>query len=104
MDLVGSFFTIFNLITLALILVSVFAFIDALTRRADAFVAAGKLTKPIWATIVGVSALVFFLWGFWSFFSLPAMVAVMVYFVDVRPAVRGIVGDSRGSSGSSGSW
>lgn len=96
--------SIFSLITLALILVSAFAFVDALTRRADAFVAAGKLTKPAWATIVGLSTLVFFWFGFWSFFSLPALVAVMVYYVDVRPAVRAVVGGSWGSNESSGSW
>ncbi|MEO8106736.1 MAG: DUF2516 family protein [Actinomycetes bacterium] len=74
----------------------VFTFIDALTRPTAAFVAAGKLTKPIWLAITGVSALVLFPFfrpfGLFSFFGIPALVAVLVYFLDVRPAVRGMSG------------
>jgi hypothetical protein len=72
----------------------VFTFIDALTRSPGAFVAAGKLTKPIWASITGVSALALFpfFFGLFHFFGIPALVAALVYLVDVRPAVRGMSG------------
>ena len=36
----------------------VWAFVDALIRPAAGFVAAGKLTKPGWAAITGIAALV----------------------------------------------
>ena len=103
MNLVDNFFQLVNLATLLLIAFALVAFIDALMRRSDAFVAANKLTKPAWAAILGLSTLALFWFGFWSLFSLPAMVAVMVYFVDVRPAVRGVSG-GRSSNGTSGSW
>jgi hypothetical protein len=59
------------------------AFIDALVRPAAGFVAAGKLTKPGWLAITGIAIAV-------GFFGLPAIIASIVYLVDVRPAVRGL--------------
>jgi hypothetical protein len=69
---------------------TLWAFVDALIRPAPGFVAAGKLTKPAWAAITGVAALVVYLFGLMSFLGLPAIVAAVVYLVDVRPAVRGL--------------
>lgn len=103
-DLVGKFFSLVNLLTLAFVACALFAFVDALIRRPDAFVAAGKLTKPAWAAILGLCAVALFYFGFWSLVSLPAMVAIIVYFVDVRPAVRGLTGGSRGNEGPYGPW
>ena len=70
---------------------TLWAFVDALIRPAAGFVAAGKLTKPGWAAITGLAALVIF----WqqnpmTFLGLPAVIAGIVYLVDVRPAVRGL--------------
>jgi hypothetical protein len=70
---------------------TLWAFVDALIRPAAGFVAAGKLTKPGWAAITGLAALVIF----WqqnpmTFIGLPAVIAGIVYLVDVRPAVRGL--------------
>jgi hypothetical protein len=66
------------------------AFVDALIRPAPAYVAAGKLTKPGWAAITGLAALVIYWQGPMSFLGLPAVIAAVVYLVDVRPAVRGL--------------
>ena len=69
---------------------SIWAFVDALIRPATGFVAAGKLTKPGWAAITGVAALILFWQGPMSFLGLPAVIASIVYLVDVRPAVKGL--------------
>ena len=69
---------------------TLWAFVDALVRPAPAFVATGKLTKPAWAAITGVSAAVIFYFSPMSFLGLPAVIAAIVYLVDVRPAVRGL--------------
>jgi hypothetical protein len=74
--------------TLALAL---WAFVDALIRPAAGFVAAGKLTKPGWAAITGLAAVIIY----WqqspmTILGLPAVIAAVVYLVDVRPAVRGL--------------
>jgi len=81
--------------TLAL---TVWAFVDAVVRPAAGFVAAGKLTKPGWLAITGIAMLVL-LWqrNPLSFLGLPAVIAAVVYLVDVRPALRGL---RRGN----GSW
>ena len=69
---------------------TVWAFVDALIRPANGFVAAGKLTKPGWAAITGLAALIVFWQGPMSFLGLPAVIAAVVYLVDVRPAVKGL--------------
>jgi hypothetical protein len=83
-----SIFTPLNVgllvIELAIVVAVVWAFIDAATRPAAAFVAAGKLTKPTWLLILGVSAVCVLL----SILALVALIASIVYFVDVRPRVR----------------
>jgi hypothetical protein len=69
---------------------TVWAFVDALVRPAPGFLAAGKLTKPGWAAITGLAALIIFWQGPTSFLGLPAVIAAIVYLVDVRPAVKGL--------------
>ena len=73
--------------TLAL---GLWALVDAVIRPASAYVAAGKLSKPAWLGITGVAALLLFVLGPLSFLGLPAVVAAVVYLVDVRPAVRSL--------------
>ena len=70
---------------------AVWAFVDSLIRPAAGFVAAGKLTKPGWMAITGIALLVL-LWmrNPLSFLGLPAVIASVVYLVDVRPAVKGL--------------
>ncbi|RBY81865.1 DUF2516 family protein [Blastococcus sp. TF02A-26] len=79
--------------TLAL---AVWALGDALVRPAAGFVAAGKLTKPAWLGITALAALLIVALGPMSFLGLPAVIAAIVYLVDVRPAVRGL---PRGNTG-----
>jgi hypothetical protein len=67
-----------------------YALVDALIRPAAGYVAAGKLTKPAWAAITGLAVLVVFWQGPMSFLGLPAIIAAIVYLVDVRPAVKGL--------------
>ena len=69
---------------------AVWAFVDALIRPANGYVAAGKLTKPGWAAITGLAALILFWQGPMSFLGLPAVIGAIVYLVDVRPAVKGL--------------
>jgi hypothetical protein len=69
---------------------TVWAFVDALVRPSSGYVAAGKLTKPAWSAITGLAALIIFWQGPMSFLGLPAVIAAIVYLVDVRPAVKGL--------------
>jgi hypothetical protein len=84
----------------------VFALVDALRQRADAFVAASKQTKQLWLIFLGVATLIGFvsIFGPLNIFNLIAVVAAAVYLTDVRPAVRGMTGGRGSGSGPYGSW
>ncbi|WP_256838119.1 DUF2516 family protein [Ornithinimicrobium faecis] len=87
--------------------IQVWALVDALLTRGDAFVAAGKRTKGFWLAITAVATAIGFFHLFQPFgmFNLIAIVAAAVYLTDVRPAVAQIRGRGRrGSSGPYGPW
>ena len=74
-----------------------YAFVHALMQRADAFTAADKLTKPAWLGITGAAVLLLIVSrglgsGIGALFWLASLVAVLVYIVDVKPAVIGVQG------------
>lgn len=72
-----------------LLLVQVVAFVDCATRKSDAFPAADKLTKPGWLLITALAIVVTYLFPPWSgILGLVGVIGTIVYFVDVRPAVR----------------
>ena len=81
---------VFTVLYYGALALTLWAFVDALIRPASGFVAAGKLTKPGWAAITGLAALIIFWQGPMSFLGLPAIIAAIVYIVDVRPAVKGL--------------
>ena len=85
----ANFFLIaVNLVLLGL---AVWAFADAAIRPAVAFPAAGKLTKPAWLGITGISVGLCMLGvGLLGLLGGVVAIAVIVYLVDVRPAVRGM--------------
>ena len=88
----------------AALVLSVFGFIDALRHRPDAFTAAGKASKKIWLIVLGVAVVLSF-YSVFAAFSLAWILAVVgaaVYLVDVRPALRRVMG--RGSSGGPSRW
>ncbi len=108
MNLGTGYDSLVGLITLVLgviaFCVEVYALVDAIRQRNDAFPAAGKLTKPIWLGILGVATAVgvISLLTPFGLISLIAFVAAGVYLADVRPALRQISGG--GSNGPYGRW
>ncbi|SDP45548.1 Protein of unknown function [Pedococcus dokdonensis] len=109
----SGLFTAQGIVTLLLgvaaFALEVFALVDAVRHRPDAFVAAGKRTKQFWSIILGVATLL----GFVSIGSnltfsigLIAVVAAAIYMADVRPALRQVSGGGRGGQhmGPYGPW
>ncbi len=91
-----------RILGIGITLFMVWAFIDCASRKAAAFPAAGKLTKPAWMMFTGIPALFsVLLLATQSVYAAPqllvyiAMIVVSVYMADVRPAVREISGPSR---------
>lgn len=98
--------TIALVLGVAALIMEAFAFIDSLRHRADAYPAAGKLTKPAWCAITGVAALIgiVFVQNPLNLFGLLAFVAAAVYLADVRPALLRVIGRSSSSDGPYGPW
>jgi hypothetical protein len=83
----------------AFIALRAWAFVDCLGRKAAAFPAVDKLTKPAWLAILLISGALGTLLGeptgpsnVAGVFSLVSLVVAGVYLADVRPAVREISG------------
>ena len=79
---------LFFVVGLVILAVELWALVDAGTRPAAAYPAAGKLTKPKWVGILAAALLLSFLFRGVSLFDIVGIVAAIVYLVDVRPAVR----------------
>ncbi|MFP5219871.1 MAG: DUF2516 family protein [Actinomycetes bacterium] len=82
--------TILLVLQLVALALAVWALADALFRPAAYYPAAGKLTKPVWSAILAVAVLVVFAFGFMGIFGIAAVIASIVYLVDVRPALQAL--------------
>ena len=81
---------------LGVLALQLWALVDCITRKAPAFPAAGKLTKPTWILLTAVAVAPVIL--FQNVTNLLAYIGIIVscvYLADVRPAVREISGPSR---------
>ncbi|MBX6748120.1 MAG: DUF2516 family protein [Micromonosporaceae bacterium] len=84
-------------ITYALLVIEVFALINCLTQRADAFPVVGNLSKNQWLGILLGAVVVTTMCGlllpvflFRIVFLMAAITAAAVYLLDVRPALRDV--------------
>lgn len=82
-----------NVLMWSLAALRLWAIVDCATRKAAAFPAVDKLTKPAWLAILVVSGV----FGTYilppvGIISLISVVVASVYLADVRPAVREISG------------
>lgn len=98
MDIVGQLYYYTDQVLFwGMVALWLWAFGDCLTRKAAAFPAVDKLTKPAWLAILLIAGLLgyFFSSPLYpsttvSVFALIATVVASVYLADVRPAVREI--------------
>jgi hypothetical protein len=81
------------LISLGTFVVQAFAFVDALTHRAEAYVAGDKMTKQAWGIILGLAVVAHMIfWDPISLFNIAGIIATLVYLLDVRPTLRELTG------------
>lgn len=104
MNLFQAYFTLTWFLSLALLAVMVVALIDASLRPGAAYVAASKQTKTLWVLVLAVASAASFVGGVTSLFGVAGLIAAIVYFVDVRPALRAVGGGGRGRSSSDGPY
>ncbi|HEX7107241.1 MAG TPA: DUF2516 family protein [Acidothermaceae bacterium] len=79
---------LWRLVGLAILAVQVYALVDAAVRPAAAYEAASRWTKTGWVTVLAISLVIGQALSLFSFIGLAALVATIVYFVDVRPALQ----------------
>jgi 4-amino-4-deoxy-L-arabinose transferase-like glycosyltransferase len=82
---------------IAAALTALYAFVHAAMQRPDAYMAANKMTKPVWLLILGgATALTFLLTAGASVMGpVIGACAAGVYLIDVRPKLLEIQGKSR---------
>jgi hypothetical protein len=100
-DIVTPVITAINVVIWAACVgTALYALVHSIAQRADAFTAAGKLTKPAWIAINAGALLVSLAFGrdVTSILPIIAITAALIYIVDVRPAVREV------SGGGSSNW
>jgi len=84
----GFSYGIYFLVWGALGFVKLFAFVDALSRPAQAYDAADKQTKTAWLWITGLALVAHFVFpALVGLFSFAGIIAAFVYLLDVRPAL-----------------
>ena len=86
--------------------VEVYAFIDCVRRRPDAFPAAGKRTKSFWLIVTVIAMLlgIVSLGGLPGLLGIVAVIAAGVYLADVKPALDQVMGRGTNREGPYGPW
>ncbi|HHU10739.1 MAG TPA: DUF2516 family protein [Intrasporangiaceae bacterium] len=95
MNLIGSAqWTVALVLSVAILGMEIFAFVDALRHQPDAYLRAGKRTKQLWLVVTGVAMLLGFLTlgNPLHLFALLGVVGAGVYLADVRPALQSLGG------------
>ncbi|MEW2397821.1 DUF2516 family protein [Streptomyces sp. NPDC046862] len=100
--LLTAFGGFMSLIYLAMLLLAVAALVLAAVAREDAYRAADKQSKMFWLIILGVTVAVNLLVPM-LFLQIAGLIATIVFFVDVRPALRQVSGGGRGGGRGSSS-
>lgn len=77
------------LVMFVLLAVKIFAFVNALLYSNEAYVAAGRLTKPAWTIILGLGVVIQLLFQV-GILNIVFTIAAFVYLADVRPALAGL--------------
>ncbi|MFF3565178.1 DUF2516 family protein [Streptomyces sp. NPDC002574] len=103
--LVQGFYNFLGWISIALLVFALFALGDAAIRRDDAYRAASKNSKAFWLIILAIAAALIAILPIMSFLPIIGLIAVIVYTVDVRPALKQVSGPRRrGGSSSDGPY
>ena len=93
--LLTAFGGFMSLLYLAMLLLAAAALVLAALAREDAYRAADKQNKMFWLIILGVTVAVNLLVPM-LFLQIAGLIATIVFFVDVRPALRQVSGGGGG--------
>ena len=95
---------IFFVLAVALLALEVWALINALRFRADAYTAADKRSKTFWGVLTGLAVLLGFLslpyplgGGSSMLFMIAGVVIAGIFLADVLPALKRVMGRAAGN-------
>ncbi len=95
---------IFLVLAVALLAVEIWALVNALRFRPDAYTAAGKRSKTFWGVLTGVSVLLGFLSipypvarGSSMQYMIAGVIIAGVFLADVLPALKRVMGRAQGN-------
>ncbi|MFG2023493.1 DUF2516 family protein [Streptomyces sp. NPDC048825] len=91
-----------SLLFLGMLVLAVVALVMAAMARDDAYRAADKQNKMFWMIMLGVTVAVNLLVPI-LFLQIAGLIATIVFFVDVRPALKQVSGGGGGRRGGSSS-
>ncbi|MDQ1250322.1 MAG: hypothetical protein QG597_4701 [Actinomycetota bacterium] len=80
-----------NVLRVVLTIAALAALVDCVRQPAQAFGYIGRLSKPLWMGLLGVAAAFIFVAPV-SILGLAGVVAMGVYFADVRPKIKEMTG------------
>nr|WP_033322484.1 MULTISPECIES: DUF2516 family protein [Streptomyces] len=103
--LMTAFGGFMSLLFLGMLVLAVVALVMAAMARDDAYRAADKQNKMFWMIMLGVTVAVNLLVPI-LFLQIAGLIATIVFFVDVRPAIKQVSGGGgrRGGSSSDGPY
>lgn len=81
--------TIMLLVYLAILAVTIFAFISSLMYSTEAYRAAGKWSKQGWSIVLGLGVVLQFV-PLGQLISIVMLIAALVFLADVRPALSSL--------------
>jgi hypothetical protein len=91
-----------SLLFLGMLVLAVVALVMAAMARDDAYRAADKQNKMFWMIMLGVTVAVNLMVPI-LFLQIAGLIATIVFFVDVRPALKQVLGGGGGRRGGSSS-
>lgn len=77
-------------VQIALLAVTIFAFISSLTFSSEAYRAAGKWSKQGWTIVLGLGVVLQFVAVGGMLVQLAMLIAALVFLADVRPALSSL--------------
>lgn len=98
----SGFSNLLFLIYIAMFAMAAVALVMAAIARGDAYRAADKQNKMFWMIILGITVTVNLLVPV-LFLQIAGLIATIVFFVDVRPALKQVSGGGRGGRRGGGS-
>lgn len=98
---------VLTVLGIAALVLEVWALVEALRFRKDAYTAAGKQTKVLWVALTAAAAAVGFVLVFnpLNFLAVIGVAIAAIFLTGVRPALRSVQGPGgRTSNGPYGGW